>query len=190
MASRQEALQAIRTLIEFIGDDPDRPGLQDTPERVLGAWEFEWGSGYRHLKPIMRLFKDGADGYQEVVLVRDIAFFSHCEHHMTPFFGTAAIGYLPNPEVGIVGLSKLARAVEHFSRRLQVQERLTEEIHGYLADTLKPRGLGIIMRATHLCMVSRGVCQPHAQTITSKVSGLIQSSDRLRAEFLKLAGAE
>lgn len=189
--TRQEALAAIRTLISYIGDDPDRRGLRETPERFISAWEEEWGVGYQARSgPLVKLFpEDSRSGelssqFNEMILLRDIQFWSHCEHHLAPFFGTVDIGYLPTVN-GIVGLSKLARVTDHFSRRLQVQERLVSDVANYLAQTVSPN-VGVIMRATHLCMCSRGVRQQHTQTVTSALRGSIFSEEKARSEFLSL----
>jgi GTP cyclohydrolase I len=181
---REQALEAIRTLLDYIGEDPDRPGLGRTPERVLRAWERDWGLGYRSEPPALPLFASNEINYNEMVLVRDIRFFSTCEHHMAPFFGSCDIGYLP--QSGIVGLSKLARVVAHFAQRLQVQERLTCQIADYLTTHVSGRGVGVIMRATHLCMVSRGVKQPEAVTVTSALRGALFDDAKARSEFLHL----
>jgi GTP cyclohydrolase I len=181
---REQALEAIRTLLDYIGEDPARPGLARTPERVLRAWERDWGLGYRTEPPALPLFVGNDINYDELVLVRGIRFFSTCEHHLAPFFGTCDVCYLP--QGGVVGLSKLARVVAHFAQRLQVQERLTCQIADYLTEHVSRRGVGVIMRATHFCMVSRGVKQPEAVTVTSALRGALFDDAKARAEFLHL----
>lgn len=187
----KQAELAIRALIEFIGDDPYRPGLLHTPQRVIKAWSEEWGAGYNHKSPddLLRMFEntddDDASAYNQMVVVRDISFHSHCEHHLTPFFGKAAIAYIPSPK-GIVGLSKLARVVDHFASRLQVQERLSSQIADFLCAHLSP-DCAVSLEATHLCMVSRGIKQPHATTITNVLRGAFYDDPTCRAEFLAAA---
>ena len=199
--TRQEAKDAVATLLRFIGDDPRRPGLLETPERVLRAWELEWGSGYRELPPeaLVKLFEEegrghregelalppGGKKYNQMVGVVGIDLFSTCEHHMAPFFGQAFISYIPT-EKGLLGISKLARVVEYFARRLQVQERLTEQVADFLFEHVSP-DVGIVIKARHFCMCSRGVRQPHAQTITSALRGAFYDDPATRSEFLALA---
>lgn len=174
----------VRRLIQFVGDDPKRGGLEETPKRVVKAWR-EWCSGYQQDPAmVLKCFEDGADGCDELVLVKDIPFYSHCEHHMAPFFGTATVGYIPRGK--IVGLSKLSRLVSIFSRRLQVQERLTNQIANALSDELNPVGVGVVIRARHLCMESRGVCQQGHHTVTSALRGVIKDLPEARAEFMQL----
>jgi len=191
---QEEAEQALRTLIAYIGDDPDRPGVLDTPGRVLRAWREDWGAGYTPRTPadLLRMFENEEVRsprytYSQMVMVRRIAFFSHCEHHLAPFFGTATIGYIPN-SLGIVGISKLARVTEYFSRRLQVQERLTWQIADFLRENLSP-DVAVTMEATHLCMVSRGARQPNAATRTTSLAGEFLDDATARAEFLQAAYA-
>ncbi len=175
----------ITRLIQYVGDDPERGGLLETPDRVAKAWKF-WCKGYDE-KPeeILKVFEDGAEGVNEMILVRDIPFYTHCEHHMAPFFGTATVGYLPDGN--IVGLSKINRLVDCFARRLQVQERLTGQIADALfASDFKPLGVGVIVKARHLCMESRGVCQQGHHTITSALRG-VMFEGLPRQEFLQLA---
>lgn len=180
------AAKAVRSLLVCMGEDPDRPGLQGTPERVARAWFGDWGRGYREGPPTLTFFRDASINYDQMVVERDITFFSHCEHHMAPFFGTAAIAYIPEPEKGILGISKLVRIVDHFSRRLQVQERLTAQI----ADFLWPQvslDVAVVLRATHFCMSSRGVRQPNATTITTAIRGRFHDAAP-RAEFFRAVG--
>lgn len=179
----QRAVEAIETLIEFIGDDMWRPGLVATPGRVLAAWRQCWGSGYDTPPPAMTMFKEEGKQYDEMVTVCDINFYSTCEHHMAPFFGTADVSYIPGTN-GVVGISKLARAVEHFSRRLQNQERLTEQIADFIVAAGVSPDVGVRMRATHMCMVSRGVRQAGTSTITTSLRGDYKTDPTVRAEFL------
>jgi GTP cyclohydrolase I len=175
-----------RRLLESLGEDPQRSGLAETPGRVAKAWR-DWTAGYRQSpEEILKAFEDGAEQYNELILVRGIPVYSHCEHHMAPFFGRATIGYTPKGR--IVGLSKLTRLVECFSKRLQVQERLTMQIAGSLMEHLAPRSVGVIIRARHLCMESRGIRAPGEETLTSAMLGELQSNLALRTEFLALAG--
>lgn len=192
--SQHDAVRAVETLIRWIGDDPEREGVRGTPMRFLRAWLQDWGKGYHAAPPHLTMFNNGGS-YNEMVIVRNIEFHSHCEHHLAPFFGTVDIGYIPTTH--IVGLSKLARVVEHYARRLQVQERLTVEIADYIETNMvnarEPqvpliKGLGVIVRAQHMCMCSRGVHKPEAQTVTSALRGCIFDVPATRAEFLRLAG--
>jgi GTP cyclohydrolase I len=174
---------AFKLVLENIhGEDAEREGLQETPDRVARAWEF-WTSGYQ-MDPIhvLKTFVDGSEGVDEMVVVKDLPFYSHCEHHLAPFFGTVMIGYLPQKR--IVGLSKLARLLQIYSRRLQVQERLTCQIADAINGALKPVGCGVIVRARHLCMESRGICQQGHYTVTSALRGVFKTEDSARAEFL------
>jgi GTP cyclohydrolase I len=162
-----------------------REGLQETPDRVAKAWAF-WLSGYdKDPADVLKVFEDGAKDYDEMVMVKDIPIYSKCEHHLADIFGTATIAYIPNGKV--VGLSKLSRLADIFARRLQVQERLTVQIADALWSNLSPKGCGVIIRARHMCMESRGLCQQGHHTITSALRGVMKQGDP-RAEFLKLAG--
>jgi GTP cyclohydrolase I len=174
----------IRRLLEFVGENPARGGLLETPDRVLKAWQF-WTRGYA-IDPasVLKTFEDGAEKCDEMVLVRDIPLYSHCEHHMAAIIGTVSIAYIPNGK--IVGLSKLSRLADIFARRLQVQERLTNQIADALVEHLQPKGVGVIIRARHLCMESRGVCQQGHHTVTSAVRGVMRTDASARAEFLSL----
>lgn len=174
----------IRRLLEFVGENPARGGLLETPDRVLKAWKF-WTSGYA-IDPatVLKTFEDGAEKCDEMVLVRDIPLYSHCEHHMAAIIGTVSIAYIPDGK--IVGLSKLSRLADIFARRLQVQERLTNQIADALVEHLQPKGVGVIIRARHLCMESRGVCQQGHHTVTSAVRGVMRTDASARAEFLSL----
>jgi GTP cyclohydrolase I len=172
-------------LLQYIGEDPKRGGLLDTPKRVAKAWS-DWSAGYGvDIPALLKTFEDGADGCDEMVVVKDIPFYTHCEHHMAPFFGTATIAYIPDGR--IVGLSKLPRVVNAFARRLQVQERLTNQIADAIQTNLHPKGVGVVIRARHLCMESRGIQQQGHHTITSALRGVMRESAEARAEFLDLA---
>lgn len=175
----------IRRLIQFVGEDPARGGLLETPQRVARAWRY-WCSGYyREASDILKVFEDGAEKYDEMVIVKDIPIYSKCEHHLADIFGTATIAYVPNGKV--VGLSKLSRLADMFARRLQVQERLTSQIADALEKHLQPEGVGVIIRARHLCMESRGICQQGHHTITSALRGVLKDKPEARAEFMELA---
>lgn len=175
-------------LLRSIGENIDREGLLDTPKRVAKAWA-EWTSGYsQDPAEILRTFKDGGESYNSLVLVRDIQFYSLCEHHLAPFFGRAHVGYIPNGR--IVGLSKLSRVVDCFARRLQVQERLTEQVADALSKALSPKGVGVVIEARHLCMESRGICKPGSITVTSALRGVLMDEPDTRAEFLSLCRSQ
>ncbi len=184
--SREEAEQAIDTLLRWAGDDPAREGLRDTPKRVVQAYE-DWFKGYTEdpVTFLERTFKE-VDGYDELIVLRDIAFESHCEHHMAPIIGVAHIGYLPDNKV--VGISKLARVVEAFARRLQVQEKMTAQIAQCIDSVLKPKGVGVVIDAVHQCMTTRGIHKSGVSMVTSQMLGLFRSDARTRAEFLKMIG--
>lgn len=174
----------IRDLLTYIGEDTERGGLVETPHRVAKAWKF-WTSGYsKNPADILKVFEDGADGCDEMIVVKDIPFYTHCEHHLAPFFGTATVAYIPNGR--IVGLSKISRVVDMFARRLQVQERLTNQIADTLLNGLQPKGVGVIITARHLCMESRGICQQGHTTITSALRGVLKDKPEARAEFMAL----
>lgn len=180
--SRADAEQAVRTLIRWAGDDPDREGLIATPARVARAYE-EWYAGY-HEDPhelLQRTFQE-AGGYDEIVLLRDIRFESHCEHHMAPVIGRAHIGYLPSSRV--VGISKLARLVEVYAKRLQIQERMTAEIANTLSRVLRPHGVAVVVEGTHTCMTTRGVHKSQATMVTSHMLGVFRDRSETRHEFL------
>jgi GTP cyclohydrolase I len=183
--SREKALEAVRTLLAWAGDNPDRPGLIDTPRRVVDAYG-EWFDGYDAdvEKELSRTFED-VQGYDDMVLLRDIEVESHCEHHMAPFIGKAYVAYIPNEKV--VGISKLARVVEIFSRRLQTQEVLTNQIAAAIESHLEPAGVAILIDAEHQCMTTRGVHHRHVSTITTRFTGVFKSDSALKDRFLKLA---
>jgi GTP cyclohydrolase IA len=183
--SREEALKAVRTLLAWAGDDPDREGLKDTPKRVVDAYA-EWFEGYEAdpAKELARTFED-VQGYDDMVLLRDIEVESHCEHHMAPFLGKAYVAYLPTEKV--VGISKIARVVEIFSKRLQTQEVLTNQIAAAIEDHLAPAGVAVLIDAEHQCMTTRGVHHRHVSTITTRFTGAFKSDPALTERFLKLA---
>ncbi|GAA3798207.1 GTP cyclohydrolase I FolE [Qipengyuania pelagi] len=182
-----EAVQdAIRTLIEWTGDDPTREGLLETPARVARAWK-EYCLGYEEDPAVhlSRVFEE-VGGYNEIVLLRDIPFQSHCEHHMAPIIGKAAIAYLPTDRV--VGISKLARVLHGFARRLQVQERLTAEVADCIWENLQPQGVAVVIEASHACMTARGVRTPGVGMVTSRMMGTFLDDPRSREEVMKLMG--
>ena len=183
--SREKALEAVRTLLAWAGDNPDRPGLIDTPRRVVDAYG-EWFDGYDAdvEKELSRTFED-VQGYDDMVLLRDIEVESHCEHHMAPFLGKAYVAYIPNEKV--VGISKLARVVEIFARRLQTQEVLTNQIADSIERYLAPAGVAILIDAEHQCMTTRGVHHRHVSTITTRFTGAFKTDAALKDRFLKLA---
>lgn len=174
----------VRRLLQFVGEDPDRGGLLETPTRVARAWQF-WTSGYEcDPKDVLKCFEDGAEQCDEMVVVKDLPFYTHCEHHLAAFFGTATIAYIPNGKV--VGLSKLSRVLDIYARRLQVQERLTTQVADALMEHLQPKGVGVLLKARHLCMESRGVCQQGHHTRTSALRGVFKEDPAARAEFYSL----
>jgi GTP cyclohydrolase I len=180
--SRAEAEAAVRTLIRWAGDEPDREGLGGTPARVVRAYE-EWFAGYgEDPAELLRQTFEEAGGYDEIVLLRDIRFESHCEHHMAPIIGRAHIGYLPRHRV--VGISKLARLVEVYARRLQIQERMTAEIANTIDRVLNPHGVAVVIEGTHTCMTTRGVHKSQASMVTSRMLGVFRDRAETRQEFL------
>lgn len=182
----QEVQDAIRTLIEWTGDDPEREGLRDTPKRVARAWkEYCQGYGEDPAIHLSRIFEE-VGGYDEVVLLKDIPFQSHCEHHMAPIIGKAAIAYLPRDHV--VGISKLARVLHGYSRRLQIQERLTAEVAQCIWDNLRPHGVAVVIDASHACMTARGVRTPGVSMVTSRLMGCFLDDQSSRKEVLSLMG--
>jgi GTP cyclohydrolase I len=181
--TREQAEEAVRTLLRWAGEDPTREGLLDTPRRVVKAYG-DWFAGYAEDPAdfLKRTFKE-VDGYDEMVVLRDIEFESHCEHHMAPIIGRAHVGYLPTDKV--VGISKLARVVDAYARRFQVQEKLTAQIAHCIGMVLKPRGVGVVIDATHQCMTTRGVHKRGVSMITSQMLGVFREDARTRAEFLE-----
>jgi len=180
--TRTEAEDAVRTLIRWAGDDPDREGLRATPARAVRAYE-EWFAGYDEdpREYLKRTFEEVA-GYDEIVVLRDIRFESYCEHHLAPIIGRAHIGYLPDTRV--VGISKLARLVDVYAKRLQIQERMTAEIAGCIESVLKPQGVAVVLEATHQCMTTRGVHKSGVTMVTSRMLGVFRSRPETRNEFL------
>lgn len=175
----------ITRILQYIGEDPKRGGLLETPKRVAKAWA-HWTSGYNvDIGSLLKTFEDGGEDYDEMVIVKDIPIYSKCEHHLADIIGTATIAYIPNGKV--VGLSKLSRVADAFARRLQVQERLTNQIADALQQHLDPVGVGVLIRARHMCMESRGICQQGHHTITSALRGALKEDAQARSEFLKLA---
>jgi GTP cyclohydrolase I len=181
--TRQQAEDAVRTLLKWAGDDPTREGLLDTPKRVAKAYE-DWFSGYA-LDPddyMARTFEEVC-GYDEMIVLRDIEYESHCEHHMAPIIGKVHVGYLPDGKV--VGISKLARVVEAYARRFQVQEKMTAQIAGCIQRALQPRGVGVVVVGAHECMTTRGIHKRGVSMVTSKMLGSFREDARTRAEFLR-----
>ena len=182
--SRKQAEEAVRTLLLWAGEDPHREGLVETPERVARAYE-DWFSGYKEdpISFLKRTFKE-VEGYDEMIVLRDIAFESHCEHHMAPIIGCAHVGYLPNNKV--VGISKLARVVEAFARRFQVQEKMTAQVANCIWEVLNPKGVGVVIEASHQCMTTRGIHKSNVSMVTSQMLGLFRKDARTRSEFLRM----
>ncbi|AVM76045.1 GTP cyclohydrolase I FolE [Magnetospirillum gryphiswaldense] len=182
--SRSEAESAVRTLIQWAGDDPDREGLVATPDRVVRSYE-EFFAGYDQdpVEMLQRTFEE-TDGYDEMVILRDITLESHCEHHMVPIVGKAHVAYLPDRRV--VGISKLARVVEVFSKRLQIQEKLTAQIANTINEVLQPKGVAVIIEAAHQCMTTRGVHKPGVTMVTSRMLGVFRENAATRKEFMSL----
>ena len=182
--SRKQAEEAVKTLIKWAGDNPEREGLLETPKRVVNSYK-EFFSGYDS-KPEQILSKtfDEVEGYDEIVIVRDIAIESHCDHHMVPFIGIAHIGYIPNKR--IVGISKLARIADVFAKRLQTQEIMTAQIADTINEVLKPKGVAVVIDAQHQCMTTRGTHKTESSTITSRMLGLFRTNSNTRSEFMNL----
>ena len=185
--SRDEAQRAVETLIRWAGDDPLREGLRGTPERVVKSFE-EFFEGYAvdPLDLLERTFEE-VEGYDEMVLLRDIRFESHCEHHMAPIIGRAHVAYMPDNRV--VGISKLARVVEAYARRLQIQEKMTAQIANTINEVLNPKGVAVVIEATHHCMTTRGVHKPGTSMVTSRMLGMFRTNASTRREFLSLVGS-
>ena len=184
--TRDEAEEALRTLIRWAGDDPEREGLAGTPERVVRAYE-EYFAGYLDdpIEMLQRTFEE-VEGYDEMVLLRDIRFESHCEHHLAPIIGRAHIGYLPQHRV--VGISKLARVVEVYAKRMQIQEKMTAQIANTIQHVLQPLGVAVVIEASHQCMTTRGVHKPGAAMVTSRMLGEFRDNQSTRREFLAMIG--
>ena len=182
--SRQEALKAVRTLIQWTGDDPDREGLLETPDRVLRAYD-EFFAGYSEdPKEILRKTFSETEGYDEMIVLRDVRFESHCEHHMVPIIGKAHIAYIPKRRV--VGISKLSRIIDMYAKRLQIQERLTAQIADTINEVLQPRGVAVVIEATHQCMTTRGVHKTGVSMVTSRMLGVFRTHETTRKEFMSL----
>ncbi len=184
--SREEAERAVRTLLRWAGDDPDREGLLDTPSRVVSAYE-DWFSGYAQdpEEYLTRTFEE-VEGYDEMIVLKDIRFESHCEHHLAPIIGRAHVGYLPTNKV--VGISKLARVVEAYARRLQVQEKMNAQIANCVQKVLEPKGVAVVIEATHQCMTTRGVHKSGVSMVTSTMLGEFRKNPLTRREFLSVIG--
>ncbi len=186
--SREQAEEAVRVLLRWVGEDPAREGLRDTPKRVIKAYR-DWFSGYAENPGdyLKRTFEE-VQGYDNMVVLRDIAFESHCEHHMAPIIGHAHVGYLPSRRV--VGISKLARVVDGFARRFQVQEKLTAEIAQCIEESLQPIGVAVVINASHECMTTRGVHKRGVSMVTSHMLGIFRDDARTRSEFLSFIGVQ
>jgi len=184
--NRDEALEAVRTLIRWAGDDPAREGLLGTPDRVVRSYQ-EFFGGYDEdpVAMLQRTFEE-TDGYDEIVLLKDIRFESHCEHHMLPIIGKAHVAYLPNNRV--VGISKLARVVEVYARRLQIQEKMTAQVANTIDEVLQPKGVAVVIEAAHQCMTTRGVHKPGVSMVTSRMLGLFRTDATSRREVLTMIG--
>ncbi len=184
--SREAAMEAVRTLIAWAGDNPEREGLKDTPKRVVGAYE-EWFKGYSQdpADVLSRVFED-VSGYDDMVILREIDVESHCEHHIAPFIGKAYVAYLPTDKV--VGISKIVKVVEIFAKRLQTQETMTAQIANAIDDALKPRGTAIMIDAKHECMTTRGVHHPDVSTITTQFTGEFKTNPSLQERFIRMIG--
>ena len=180
--SREAAMEAVKTLIAWAGDDPDREGLKDTPKRVVDAYR-EWFRGYDECpaNELSRVFED-VNGYDDIVMLKQIDVESHCEHHMAPFLGKAFVAYLPTESV--VGISKIARVVEIFAKRLQTQETMTQQIADAITDSLRPAGVAVLIDAAHQCMTTRGVHHRHVTTITTQFTGVFKTDKDLQRRFL------
>jgi len=182
--TREEALSAVRTLLRWAGDDPEREGLLETPDRVVRSYD-EYFSGYRQdPREILAKTFSEVDGYDEMIVMNDIRFESHCEHHMAPIIGKAHIGYLPNRRV--VGISKLARLVDVYAKRLQIQEKMTVQIADTLQEVLQPKGVAVVVEAAHQCMTTRGVHKPGTTLVTSRMLGAFRKDATTRREFLAM----
>ena len=184
--SQDEAIEAVKTLIRWAGDNPQREGLSETPKRVIKSYK-DFFSGYNSdpREILSKKFKE-VDGYDEIIILKNIRLESHCEHHMVPFIGNAHVGYLPRKKV--VGLSKLARLVEVFAKRLQIQEKLTAQIANAIDEVLQPKGVGVVIEASHLCVSTRGIHKHESKMVTSRMLGSFRNDQATRKEFLDLIG--
>jgi GTP cyclohydrolase IA len=186
--TRTQAEEAVRTLILWAGDDPDREGLMGTPDRVVRSYE-EFYSGYaQDPEAILRTTFEEVEGYDEMVLLKDIPFESHCEHHMVPIIGKAHVAYLPNKRV--VGISKLARVVEAYAKRLQIQEKMTAQVANAINNVLHPKGVAVVIEGVHQCMTTRGIQKPGVSMITSTMLGAFREDASTRREFLSFTGSK
>jgi GTP cyclohydrolase I len=185
--SREQAEDAVRVLLRWIGDDPEREGLVGTPERLVRAYE-EWFAGYNEdpVELLRRTFEE-TDGYDEMVVLRDIRFESHCEHHIAPIIGRAHIAYLP--ERRVIGISKIARLVDVYAKRLQIQEKLTAQIANTINEVLEPKGVAVVVEGVHQCMTTRGIHKPGVSMVTSRMLGAFRENGATRREFLAIVGA-
>ncbi len=184
--TREQAEEAVRTLICWAGDNPEREGLRDTPQRVVKAYE-EFFEGYQvDPKELLERTFEETDGYDEIVLLRDIRLESHCEHHMVPIIGRIHVAYLPNKRV--VGISKLARVVEAYAKRLQIQEKMTAQIANTIEEVLKPKGTAVVVEAAHQCMTTRGIHKPGVRMVTSRMLGAFRDNPTTRRELLSMIG--
>jgi GTP cyclohydrolase I len=184
--TREQAEEAVRTLLRWAGDDPAREGLLGTPDRVVRAYE-EWFAGYNEdpVSILERTFEE-TEGYDEMVVLRDIRFESYCEHHVAPIIGVAHCAYLPDRRV--VGISKIARVIELYAKRLQIQEKMTAQIANAIQDVLRPRGVAVVVRATHQCMTTRGIRKSGVSMVTSRMLGAFRNNESTRREFLSMIG--
>ena len=182
--SRQEAEAAVKTLLSFVGENANRPGLLETPKRVVRAYE-DWFSGYNDdPKEVLSKTFDELEGYDEIIMLRDIRIESHCEHHIAPFIGSAHVAYLPNKRV--VGISKLARITRIYMKRMQIQEKLTAQIANCIQDVLKPKGVAVVVEAQHQCMTTRGIGTPGISMVTSQLLGKFRTDSSTRREFYSM----
>ena len=186
--SREQALEAVKTLLAYTGDDPSREGLVDTPKRVIKAYD-EFFAGYKEdpVEVLSRTFEQ-VEGYDEMVIVKGIRVESHCEHHMVPIIGVAHVGYIPNKKV--VGISKLARMVDLFGKRLQTQETMTAQIADTIEKVLNPKGVAVVIDAAHMCMTTRGIHKTETSTVTSRMLGTFRKNANTRAEFMNLISSD
>ncbi len=188
--TREDALGAVQTILEYIGDNPSRDGLKDTPERVVKSWDRLFG-GYKQTVQEVAKANFDSDGYDQMVILKNIEFWSTCEHHMLPFYGTVSVGYLPNSKTGrVLGVSKLARIVEMYARRLQIQERMASQVAEAITHAIDAYGVGVVVRAKHLCMVARGVEKQQSDMVTSAMLGRFRDNDATRMEFMNLIATE